>query len=230
MDTIIPGVLQISAGYVNAFIIDGDEGVTLVDALLPKKQDKILDGLHQIGRSIGDVAAIVLTHSHADHAGSAAAVKRDSGAVVYASALDSAAIRGETKPPLPPLADRLPFLKPLMRMLPAPEGVVVEHVIGEAIGGKLPGDLEVIDTPGHTPGHTSFLLERDGGLLFVGDAAIARRGGKVKRGWMNRAEPTFDSSVRHIAEFEFQVACFGHAAPLRSGAAGAFRSFAATLT
>jgi glyoxylase-like metal-dependent hydrolase (beta-lactamase superfamily II) len=228
MDTIISGVHRISGGYVNAYLIDGDEGVTLVDTLLPKKEGTITKALADIGRSISDVSAIVLTHSHADHTGSAAAVKQASGAAVYASAGDVAAVRGQEKPPPPPMGDRFPFLKPIMRLFPAPPPVVVEHVIGEGIDGRLPEDLKVIDTPGHTPGHVSFLLERDGGLLFVGDAAVTKKG-EITRGWMNRAEPTFDASLRHVAEFEFESAVFGHAAPLRSGAAQAFRRFAASL-
>jgi glyoxylase-like metal-dependent hydrolase (beta-lactamase superfamily II) len=228
MDTIIPGVHRIPGGYVNAYLIDGDEGVTLVDTLLPKKEGTITKALSTIGRSLSDVAAIVLTHSHADHAGSAAAVKEASGAAVYASAGDVAAVRGEEKPPPPPVADRLPFLKPIMRLLPGAAPVVVDHVIGEGVDSRLPEDLEVIDTPGHTPGHVSYLLEREGGLLFVGDAAMVKKG-EIKRGWMNRAEPTFDASLLHIAEFDFERAVFGHAAPMQSGAGQAFKRFAASL-
>lgn len=228
MDNIISGVYRISGGYVSAYVIDGDEGVTLVDTLVPKKEGVIADALAGIGRSISDISAIVLTHSHTDHAGSAAAVKEASGAAVYASAGDAAAVRGEERTPPPPMADRFPFLKPIMRLLPAPAPVVVEHVIGEGIEGRLPEDLKVIDTPGHTPGHVSFLLEREGGLLFVGDAAMAKKG-EIKRGWMNRGEPTIDASLRHIAEYDFERAVFGHAAPMQSGASAAFKRLAAGL-
>lgn len=228
MDKIISGVHLVSAGYVNSYIIDGDEGVTLVDTLLPNKAGRIQEVLAAIGRSLTDVSAIVLTHSHADHSGGAAAVKSASGATVYASSADAAAIRGEIRPPPPPVADRFSFLKAIMRRLPAAPPVAVEHVIGEGLGGGLPEDLRVIDTPGHTPGHVSYLLERDGGLLFVGDAAMAKKG-EVKRGFMNREEETFDASLRHIAEYDFEQAVFGHAAPLRSGAAAAFRRFAEAM-
>ena len=113
-------------------------------------------------------------------------------------------------------------------MLPTPAPVVVEHVIGEGLDDALPEDLKVIDTPGHTPGHVSYLLERDGGLLFAGDAAVAKKG-EVTGGLMNRGQPTVDASLRHIAEFEFERAVFGHAAPLQSGASDAFKRLAAKL-
>jgi glyoxylase-like metal-dependent hydrolase (beta-lactamase superfamily II) len=222
------GVYRISFGIVSAYVIDGDEGVTLVDTLIAKRESLIMRSLAEIGRSISDLSAIVLTHGHEDHFGSAAAVKGASGAAVYASAGDLAAIRGEVRPPLPPVWNRLPFLKPILRLFPTPPPVAVEHIIGEGVEGRLPEDLQVIDTPGHSPGHVSFLLDRGGGLLFVGDAAVARRG-EVGRGWFNRADPTVDASLRHIAEFDFDTAAFGHSGPIQSGAAAAFRRFAAPI-
>ncbi len=87
----------------------------------------------------------------------------------------------------------------------------------------------MIDTPGHTPGHVSYLLDRAGGVLFVGDAAVANRRGEVRRGWMNAPSPTFDASLRHLAEFDFDAAFFAHSRPIATGAAGAFERFAARL-
>jgi hypothetical protein len=72
-------------------------------------------------------------------------------------------------------------------------------------------------------------LDRSCGVLFVGDAAVATRGGDVKQGWMNRSTPTFDGSMAHIAKFDFAVASFGHARAIRSGASGAFRRFADSM-
>lgn len=226
METILPGVHQVSRG-VNAFIVDGDEGVTLIDTGLPKQQGRIEAGLRQIGRSLDDVQAIAITHAHADHVGGAAVLKASTGAPLYASETDAPAIRGEEAKPPPPVLDRFSFIIPLYRLLPDAEGVDVDHVVGEA--DLLPGDLTVIASPGHTQGHVSYLLEREGGVLFVGDAAVASRAGQVKRGWMNRSTAIFDASLRHIAEFDFMVACFGHSDAITSGAGGAFRRLAAGL-
>ncbi len=95
---------------------------------------------------------------------------------------------------------------------------------------KLPGDLRAIDTPGHTPGHMSFVLDRDTGVVFVGDAAKTTRDGRVIRGYFNRSTPLVDGSLRHLAEHDFDVAVFGHSPPIKSNASAAFRQFTESLS
>ncbi len=228
VSTIVAGVYEVP-GYSRSYIIDGDEGVTLIDTGLPRRHGAIIDGLAAIGRSMADVRAIAITHSHVDHVGGAAALEREATAPLFASAIDAPAIRGDEASPLPPVLDRIPFLTPLFHLVPGPERVDVDHLVAEGDSAGLPGDLTVVNSPGHTPGHVSFLLDRNGGVLFVGDAAMSTKTGNIKRGWMNRSTPTFDASLRHIAEFEFEVAFFGHSGRLAGSAAGAFKRFAASL-
>lgn len=229
MDTSIPGI-HVVPGYSNAFVVDGDEGVTLIDTGLPKKDGAVVGVLEGIGRSTADVRAIAITHAHSDHTGGAAALKRASQASVLASGRDAPVIRGDEPATPPPVFNRFFFLKPLFRFVPGAEPVDVDYEISESESAGLPEDLTAIDTPGHTPGHVSYLLDRSGGVLFVGDAAVANRRGEVRRGWMNAASPTFDASLRHLAEFDFDVALFAHSRAITTGAAAAFHAFAARLT
>ena len=226
MEQVTTGVHQVSKG-VNAFIIDGDGGVILVDTGLPKRHGVIVEGLASIGRSVGDVQAIVLTHAHADHFGGAAALKRQTDASLIASDVEAPVIEGLRPVPAPPILD-FPVLRLIARLVPTPESATVDERVTTGALTVAP-DIEVIPTPGHTDGHISLLLDRAGGVLFVGDAAMATRSGGLQRGFMNRKSPTFDSSLEAMARLEFAVACFGHSGPITSGASGAFRSFVGTL-
>lgn len=224
MEQVANGIHQVSGGS-HAFIVDGDEGVVLVDTLMPKRDRVITAGLASIGRTAEDVVAILLTHSHFDHTGNVSTLKEQTGAPVYASPADAPAIRGDERPPPPPLFPE--WIAPLVRrILPAPDPVELESQVSE--GDVLPGDISVVDTPGHTPGHTSYMLDREGGVLFAGDAAVAKNG-QVERGFFNRRGPVWDASIRHIAEQVFEMACFGHSGPIRAGASGAFRRYAEKL-
>ena len=114
METNVPSV-HVVPGYSNSYIIDGDQGVTLIDTGLPNRQTKVVEVLSGIGRSIADVRAIVVTHSHADHVGGAAVLKRESQAPLFASPIDAPAIQGKERTPPPPIVGRFSFLRPLFR-------------------------------------------------------------------------------------------------------------------
>lgn len=104
-----------------------------------------------------------------------------------------------------------------------------------ADGGKPVGDddsvfgLDVLTTPGHTPGHIS-LLDSPGGVLVAGDALNGSDGGVAG------ANPDFsedmalaNASVEKLATFDYEVALFGHGEPVLEGAAGAVTALAGTL-
>jgi len=226
MQQIAAGIHQVSKG-VNAFIVDGDDGVVLIDTGLPKRHGAILAGLSSIGRKPRDIAAIVITHGHADHAGGAAVLKRESGAALIASETDAPVVRGDSPAPPPPILD-FPIIRGLARLVPTAEGAVVDHRVTT---GPVPvaTDLTAVPTPGHTAGHISLLLNRHGGVLFAGDSALSTRSGGVQRGYMNRKSSTFDSSLRAMAGLEFEIACFGHSAAIVGGASGSFRAFVAGI-
>lgn len=229
MREVAGGVHQITKG-VNSFVVDGDDGVVLIDTGIPRFHGAIEAGLAGIGRALSDVVAILVTHAHMDHVGGLAAVQTASGASVYASRVDTPAVEGTVAMSPPPFADRIPFIKPVFGWLPRVTPVSVDHALGAGPIDGLPEDFTVIDTPGHTAGHVSYLLDRAGGVVFVGDAAVRTRGGEVKRGWMNRATPEFDTSLRRLAAEDFAIACFGHARPLTVDASGAFKRFVEDLT
>jgi len=228
MEKVTDGLYQVGKGY-QAFIIDGDEGVTLVDTGLPNKTEYITDGLAAIGRCLEDVRHIVITHAHVDHIGGLGVIASGSGAETLCSPGDAPAVEGKVPMTPPPMMVRFPFLKIMLKMFPDAEPVEVDRLVAPGDTLALSGDLTVLATPGHTPGHLSFLLDRSGGVMIVGDAASANKRGKVVRGFFNAPTPEIDASIKAIATHDFAMAVFGHAAPIRKGASGAFAETAAKM-
>jgi glyoxylase-like metal-dependent hydrolase (beta-lactamase superfamily II) len=105
--------------------------------------------------------------------------------------------------------------------------VDVEVADGEELA--IAGGIRALHTPGHTPGHLAFLLPRDGGVLFAGDAAanVFRLGMPI--GMFTADRQQAKESVRKLAALEFEVACFGHGRVLKGEANLKFRRLAEKL-
>jgi glyoxylase-like metal-dependent hydrolase (beta-lactamase superfamily II) len=144
-------------GLINAYLVVEDDGLTLIDTLIPRSAQHIFAAAGRLGRPIRRIA---LTHAHGDHVGSldevAAALP---GVEVSITARDARLLAGDkTLDPDEPqakLAGSYPAKKTKPTRLLAP--------------GDRVGSLEVIAAPGHTPGHVAFLDTRDR-TLFCGDA------------------------------------------------------------
>jgi glyoxylase-like metal-dependent hydrolase (beta-lactamase superfamily II) len=144
-------------GAVNAFLVAEDDGLTLVDTMLPRSQDAILEAARELGAPI---VRIALTHAHGDHVGSldalAAALPQ---AEVSISARDARLLAGDKSlDPDEPQA-KLRGSYPGTRTRPGRELQPGDRV----------GSLEVVAAPGHTPGHVALLDTRDR-TLIAGDA------------------------------------------------------------
>jgi glyoxylase-like metal-dependent hydrolase (beta-lactamase superfamily II) len=144
-------------GFVNAYLVREDDGLTLIDALLPGGQKKILAGAETLGAPIMRIA---LTHAHGDHIGSLdklAAALPD--AEVLISARDERLLRKDkTMDPGEP-ESKLRGSYPGAKTRPTATFTAGERV----------GSLEIHAAPGHTPGQVAFLDPRDG-TLYCADA------------------------------------------------------------
>jgi glyoxylase-like metal-dependent hydrolase (beta-lactamase superfamily II) len=151
--TITDNAVQLTrAHFVNAYLVREDDGFTLVDTGLGGAADTLVS---MARRSGGEIKRIALTHGHLDHAGSLDALRERLGAGVEVcmSDLDARECAGEH------VIDgkrRGSWAK-----LTTTPDVRLQ-------GGERIGSLEVIATPGHTPGHVAFLDTRDR-TLFAGD-------------------------------------------------------------
>src|SRR5499427_7739258 len=85
---VIEGVHVVPMGFSNAFLIEGDDGLTLIDAGFPDKETAVFGAIRRLGRSADQLRHLIFTHGHPDHIGSAAAIVRKTGARTYMHPLD----------------------------------------------------------------------------------------------------------------------------------------------
>jgi glyoxylase-like metal-dependent hydrolase (beta-lactamase superfamily II) len=72
MKLVIKGVHVVPMGMSNAFLIEGDDGLTLIDAGFPGKEEVVFGAIRELGRSPDQIKHLIFTHGHPDHIGSAA--------------------------------------------------------------------------------------------------------------------------------------------------------------
>jgi glyoxylase-like metal-dependent hydrolase (beta-lactamase superfamily II) len=153
-------------GLVNCYLVRESEELTLIDTGIGGSADSILAAATVIGSPI---RRILLTHAHGDHVGSVDALMVEILAQQKVAAGLAASARSIPLLQKPPDKSTLPG-EPADKIKGSLPGIAakVTHTLAE---GELYGSLRVIETPGHIPGHLSFLDERDG-TLFVGDALV----------------------------------------------------------
>lgn len=221
--TITPGLTMIGLGYVNAALIEGEDGLILIDTGLPKKERSIVEAVAEAGHQPSHVSDILITHCHIDHIGSLAALTAATRAQVCVHVLDADVTRKGTASG--PLTGRT-FIGKVMTLMIRPKGAAPVPVTQDLNGDEtlaLAGGITVVSTPGHTPGHVSYLWND---VLIAGDAAGTMPGG-LGPPLVAEDHAVAAASFAALSRLEFDKAVFGHGRPIREGAAEAFRSVAA---
>src|SRR3954468_10152687 len=77
------GVHRIEDAFTNFYLVEDDEGVTIVDCGVPTSWALLQDALPSVGRTLADVRAVVLTHAHFDHVGFAERARTELRVPVY---------------------------------------------------------------------------------------------------------------------------------------------------
>ncbi len=77
------GIHRIDDSYVNWYIVEGEDGLTVVDAGVPTSWRSLADALDRLGHGLGDIRALLLTHGHFDHIGFAERLRSEAAVPVY---------------------------------------------------------------------------------------------------------------------------------------------------
>lgn len=192
-------VTRVPTEFVNSYVLVRGKEVAIVDTGLPNNGEKFGEAIKAAGLGWDAVGHVILTHYHRDHVGSMAEV--------LGAAPKAMVYAGEADIP------RIESPRP------------IEAV---ADGADVFG-LQIVATPGHTPGHIA-VYDPVGSLMVLGDAMV-NVGGNLAG-----ANPKYSSdmaeanqSVKKLAGFTFDQAFFGHGEPIEQGASAAIANVAGAL-
>jgi glyoxylase-like metal-dependent hydrolase (beta-lactamase superfamily II) len=224
------GVHRIEDAYTNWYLVEDGDRLTIVDAGVPSSWDSLLDALARIGRSVRDIAAVVLTHAHFDHVGFAERARRELGVPVYVHTNDVPLTRHPWRYDFErprslyfvTQVQAMPIVASFVRtraFFPPPVKEVRRYADGTL---PVPGSPRVVFTPGHTLGHCALhLADRD--TVIAGDAIVmldpytARRGPRlVARAATVDVERNL-ASLDALAATGARIVLTGHGEPWTDG-------------
>jgi glyoxylase-like metal-dependent hydrolase (beta-lactamase superfamily II) len=220
---IAPNIYCIDCGASNFYLCAEEDGLTLIDAGIPKRHQLVWDLLDLIGKKHTDIKQIVITHADYDHVGSLADVYVETNATIYAGKETAVHIQNGTFP------DHLPWLMKLIatKIVGGYQPVSSATIKPIQDGDILPimGGLHVFATPGHTPDHHAFYTPSTG-VLFAGDV-INTRNGRIQaspKRITHDQQAAAQSAIRILELAPAIIAC-GHGSPLQNHSMESLMSF-----
>ncbi|MEV5576122.1 MBL fold metallo-hydrolase [Spirillospora sp. NPDC052269] len=222
-----PHLHRLGNDIVACYLVDTDEGITLIDAGLPGHWGDLQRELTSLGKSVDDIRGLVLTHGDSDHIGFAERLRSRHGVPVFVHAADSLRARTGEKPktamgPMR-LGPTLGFFGYSIRkngLRTHYVGDVTEISEGDVL--DLPGSPAIIGMPGHSPGSVAVHVPI-ADAVFVGDALTTRhvltgREGPQPAPFTDDPEAAL-SSLDRIAGLSASWVLPGHGAPWRTSPA-----------
>ena len=212
---------------INSFLFkESDGSLTLVDCGLKSAPKKIEAAIKSLKRDMSDVKKVLFTHSHDDHAGGAAKVIELIGSPeVISHEVEREFLESGKTPP----QDYAYFTGKFFRFMPSSrlDPISVTKTVRDGETLDIAGGLQIVHTPGHTPGHVS-LLHRPSGTLITGDSVFNFG---FKRAWSLSAFCTnFEQSKKTAYRFldlDYTTAAFTHGPHIKDKGKIALKKFLA---
>jgi len=223
---LVPDVYRIPtapADLINSYLFrDADGQLTLVDAGMRSAPKRVAAALRWLGHSPSDVSRILLTHAHPDHAGGLAKLAAQTAATVVAHERDASYVRAGRAPSRDGTFTAGRIFNRLGSGKFAAAEVGSELVDGQVL--DIAGGIEIVHTPGHTPGHVA-LLHRASGILITGDSIFNIR----RMRWSPKVLCTdfalTKTTAQRLGELDYSMAAFTHGPEIRDQAREEIRSF-----
>ncbi|NOP99407.1 MBL fold metallo-hydrolase [Mycolicibacterium fortuitum] len=217
-------------------VADGDR-VMLIDAGFPGQRDDVIGSVRQLGFAIDDIAAVLLTHAHIDHFGTAIWLAKTRGTPVFCHTAELGHTKREYLEQAAPADVVRNIWQPRWLKWAATitakggmnhAGIPTARALTD--DDDLPGNPVPVPTPGHTGGHCSFIVD---GVLVSGDALVTghpllkNTGPTLLPALFNHDEAGCLSSLKTLATVEADVMLPGHGPVWRGSIADAAATAAA---
>lgn len=215
---IVPGLHSVRLLGSKAFLVVGDD-ITIIDAGLQGSGPLLRRYVERIGRSVRDVTRIVCTHGHPDHIGGVREIAAMTGAEVFMHAADVERLRIGMR-------EALRELRPSAIVAALTRGPEDAKPLQDGAVLSVLGGLEVVHTPGHTPGSIC-LYSRGHRLLIVGDVLQVIRGHVSLPSYVFTEDMALARrSVARLAELDVDTICFAHYPTWQQGGRAALAQLA----
>lgn len=216
---------------VNWTLVTDGNRVMLIDAGFPGQREDVIGSVRQLGFTVDDIAAVLLTHAHIDHFGTAIWLAKSHGTPVFCHAGELGHTKREYLEQAAPADVVRNIWHPRWLKWAATitakggmnhAGIPTARALTDS--DDLPGKPVPVPTPGHTGGHCSFIVD---GVLVSGDALVTghpllpQAGPTLLPALFNHDEAGCLSSLKELAAVEADVMLPGHGPVWRGSIADA---------
>ncbi|MFC6706222.1 MBL fold metallo-hydrolase [Flexivirga alba] len=208
----------------NWVLIRDGQDLTLIDAGYPKDVDGLVASVQQLGHRIEDIRGVLITHAHIDHVGAIPALLQRHQVPTYADEHELPMLRGERHEQ----ANTWDVVSRCWRPRVAKWAITIARAGArtdirlpetQSLQANspldLPGAPRAVPCPGHTSGHTAYVLA-DAGIVVTGDALItahpivARSGPQQLPAFFSHAPAQTDAGLDALARLDVDTVLPGH--------------------